>query len=207
MSDDDFVSSAINAINHGDPKKLFEETIKNLDKAGLALTALLREALEAGAALKHAEIQNEPAPSHALDFAKFMADSPAAPEGFRTLRKELGISQADVGELCGVTHSTVSEWERGVVPMPPEALKALMTLTARKLLPEPKNPEDVISGADMRALRKKLGMSQKDLAETLHVSLSTVEKWEREPNAPLTNAMVGRVRPQFDVLRARAEAA
>jgi DNA-binding transcriptional regulator YiaG len=210
MSEDDFVSAAIGAINHGDLKKLFEETIKNLDKAGLPL---VREALEAGIALGRADADVaagraaiELGPPEALDFLKFMASVPVAPEAFRTLRTDLGFSQTDVGELCGVTHSTVSEWERGVTPMPQEAIQALMRLTAKKL-PEPKKPEDIISGADVRALRKKLGMRQTDLAAALGVGLSTIEKWEREPDAPLTNVMVRRIRLQFDELSARAAAA
>jgi len=202
MSTDDLNKAAIGALNQGELTKLLEG-ISNLDKTSSPLTALLRAAFEAGAALKHAEIQNKSAPPQALDFLQFMAAGPAAPEGFRTLREQLGISQTDIAKFCGITsNSSVSNWENGVEPVPPKALQALMVLAAKKL--HKPNPEDIIFGAAMRALRKKLGMSQPDFAAALSVSKSTIEKWEREPNTRLTDAMVHRIRPQLDGLNARA---
>jgi transcriptional regulator with XRE-family HTH domain len=205
MSEKDFAHAAIDAINRGDLKSLFEKTIEMLSAAG-PFAALAQEALAAGIAFGRADATNQPAPSQAVDFLKFMADAPIAPEAFRTLRKELKISQTDVAELCGVTHATISAWENGSEPMPIVAINALMMLATGKL-PKPEDVEDVISGADLRALRKKLGMTQRGLAEALGVSQPAIAKWELAAPQPLAAAAVRRIRPQLETLLARAAAA
>jgi DNA-binding transcriptional regulator YiaG len=46
---------------------------------------------------------------------------PVAADGFRTLRESLGISQAEIAEMCGVSRAVVSDWERGKASLPPAA--------------------------------------------------------------------------------------
>ena len=43
----------------------------------------------------------------------------------RKLRKELGYSQADIAELCGVDQTTVSAWEKEKVRLPLEDAVAI----------------------------------------------------------------------------------
>lgn len=40
---------------------------------------------------------------------------------FRQRRKALGFTQGDVSEALGVVHSTVSQWESGLRPIPSRA--------------------------------------------------------------------------------------
>lgn len=46
----------------------------------------------------------------------------------KQLRRELGLTQADLGERLGVTDKTVSRWETGAYLPPVEMLKALSEL-------------------------------------------------------------------------------
>lgn len=48
---------------------------------------------------------------------------------------------------------------------------------------------DTVSGRDIRAIRKKLGMTQGEFAELVHVSSKTIERWEtgrKEITGPVT---------------------
>lgn len=48
-----------------------------------------------------------------------------------------------------------------------------------------------LSAADFKAIRRKLSISQKQLAELIHVSLSSVVKWESGKNrVPATIALL-----------------
>ena len=39
-----------------------------------------------------------------------------------------------------------------------------------------------LTKAEVKAIRKKLGLRQNDLAELMHISVKTVERWERDEN-------------------------
>jgi len=201
MNDDKFVSTVLDAINRDDAKKLLEEALEKLGQAGPDLIMLAQQVFAAGFALGGAG--NQDFPPQAQNVLTLLAGKPVAGEAFRTMREELGISQTDIGKLCGVTHAAVSEWERGETPMPGSAIRAMVTLITKKT----PSLEEVISGADLRALRKKLGMQQKELALELGVSVSAIEKWEGNASKPLAEATVQRIRPELDKLRARAAAA
>jgi DNA-binding transcriptional regulator YiaG len=209
MSKNDFLSGmagAVGAINSGDLKKLLEETSKIVDNNdGAPLATLMRQALAAGLALGRADAANQKPPQTALDFLEFMARPPVAPSAFRTLRKKLGISQTDIANQCEIGISTVSAWERGEEPMPPEALKALMVLITNKMQ-QPNVQQPNVSGDDLRTLRKKLGMRQVDLAESLGVSVQAIALWEGHAAKPLAAATFRRIRPQLEELRAQAAA-
>ncbi len=46
-------------------------------------------------------------------------------------------------------------------------------------------------GSFISALRKEKGMTQKDLADRLHVSDRTISKWERGAGLPDASLMIG----------------
>jgi transcriptional regulator with XRE-family HTH domain len=54
--------------------------------------------------------------------------SPSTPDALRAMREELGLTQAELGEVLGVGRSTVSNRERGLVPIIPETVLALQKL-------------------------------------------------------------------------------
>lgn len=45
-------------------------------------------------------------------------------------------------------------------------------------------------GKRLKEIRKQKGMTQKDLAETIGVSVSTIKKWEQDIVDPNTSAMI-----------------
>jgi transcriptional regulator with XRE-family HTH domain len=50
----------------------------------------------------------------------------------RRLRKRLGLTQVELGELTGVHAMTVSRWERGTVAIREQTAKLLRLLEASK---------------------------------------------------------------------------
>jgi DNA-binding transcriptional regulator YiaG len=181
---------------------LDHETAKSLGSAKTLLTRML-EAAAAGFALGRSHTTGEPVPSDAKDFLDFMADASVSPIKFRAMRKAFGLSQTDIASLCGVTHTAIYEWESGDGPMPPQAIRALkMLITNNK--PKPEDVAEIITGAELRELRKKLGLRQKDLASELGISINTLTQWEWRSSKPLASATIERIRPQLEALRARA---
>ena len=60
-----------------------------------------------------------------------------AADGIRDLRKDLGLTQAQLGQLLGVHSLTVSKWERGLLTPTPYYFAMLDSFkTARKRKPE-----------------------------------------------------------------------
>lgn len=190
---------AASALESGDLSK----AIKLVAEAVEDDLPLVKEALEAAFALGQASEKGETPPADAMGFLRFLAAAPVAAEGFQTLRESLGISQAEVAEICDVSRAVVSDWERGKASLPPAAIQALMGLTLARLSQvEPVLP----SGSDIARLRKALGMRQIDLAGELGVSEIAVRKWERRGDQPLAPSTVRRIRPRLDELQARVSA-
>lgn len=48
-----------------------------------------------------------------------------SPDTFRTLRVQAGLSQSGLAALWGIHRQTVSQWERGVRPIPSLAARLL----------------------------------------------------------------------------------
>ena len=57
-----------------------------------------------------------------------------SPETRRRVRREAGLTLAEVGRILGVTGSTVSRWERG--QMPPEGASRLVYAALLRALSE-----------------------------------------------------------------------
>jgi DNA-binding transcriptional regulator YiaG len=191
------INDAVSALDAGDLSKAVSLTAKAAEE-GLPL---VKEAMEAAFALGRASGTGEPPPPEAMGFLRFMAAAPVAAEGFRTLRAGLGISQAEIAEMCGVSRAVVSDWERGKASLPPAAVQALLGLAAARFdRPEPAP----LCGRDIANIRKSLGIRQIDLAAELGVSEIAVRKWEQRGDQPLAPSTVRRIRPRLDELRARA---
>jgi DNA-binding transcriptional regulator YiaG len=194
MSEDDFAPKAIDALNQGDPKKLYETILKSLSANDIA------GALLAGIALGRAEKLNAPPaiPEQARDLLNRMAASPSAAAEFKKMRKGLGISLTAVADLCGVDHQTIINWETGAAPMPANAIGALVRLSANKV------PAKAVTGADIRDLRKALGMSRETLAEALGVHAQSIVRWEAAPDKPIPASTLQRIWAKLNELFAQA---
>lgn len=53
------------------------------------------------------------------------------PDALRSLRDRLGLTQAQLGNLLGVTRNTVARWEMGLHPIPRLAVKLLAMMKSR----------------------------------------------------------------------------
>jgi DNA-binding transcriptional regulator YiaG len=179
------------------------EVIKLAAQAAGEGLPLVKEALEAGFAAGRASDKGEAPPPETMGFLRFLVAAPVAAEGFRTLRDSLGISQAEIAEICGVSRAVVSDWERGKASLPPAAIQALMRLTMSRLDQAEPAP---LSGKDIVRLRKALGMRQIDLAAELGVSEIAVRKWEQRGDKSLAPSTIRRIQPRFDELQARVSA-
>ncbi len=198
---------ATSALKSGDLSKavrLAAKAAKTAKTAEDGLLPLLNEAMQAGIALGQASGKSEAPPPEALGFLRFLAAAPVAAEGFRTLRESLGISQAEIAEMCGVSRAAVSDWERGKASLPPAAVHALLGLTMARLGRAEPAP---LLGSDIARIRKALRMRQTDLAAALGVSEIAVRKWEQRGDQPLASSTVRRIQPRLDELQAQASAA
>jgi DNA-binding transcriptional regulator YiaG len=191
---------ALAALKAGDLSKAVGIAAKAIE-GGLPL---VMEALQTGFALGQASNKGETPPPEAMGFLRFLAAEPAAAEGFRTLREGLGISQAEIAELCGVSRAVVSDWERGKASLPAAAVHALRGLAVAHL---DRGERAQILGRDIARIRKALGMTQTDFADALGVSEIAIRKWERRGDKPLAASTVRRIQPRLDDLEARASAA
>jgi DNA-binding transcriptional regulator YiaG len=190
---------AISALESGN----ISEAVRLAAEAVEGGAPLLKEALEAGFALGQASLKGEAPPPDAMGFLRFVAAAPVGAEGFQSLRKSLGISQAEIAKVCGVSRAVVSDWERSKASLPPAAVHALMGLTVARL--EQAEPPP-LSGNDIAQFRKALGMRQADLAAAFGVSEIAIRKWERLGDRSLAPSTVRRIQPKLDELRTRVSA-
>jgi DNA-binding transcriptional regulator YiaG len=191
---------AIAALKAGDFSKAVTAAAKGVE----AHLPMVMEALRTGFALGQASHKGGTPPPEAMGFLRFLAAKPGAAEGFRSLREGLGISQAEIAELCGVSRAVVSDWERGKASLPADAVHALQGLVVARL---DRGERAQLVGRDIARIRKALGMTQSDFAAALGVSEIAVRKWEQHSDRPLAASTVRRIQPKLDELDARASAA
>lgn len=98
----------------------------------------------------------------------------------RHAREAAGLTQAALARKLGLAGGErVSEWERGVTsPGSPARLRALaraLDVPVSNLLTSPAASAPTL----LRQLRITAGLTREALAERVHVSITTVERWER----------------------------
>ena len=124
----------------------------------------------------------------------------------RILRTSRGLSQQQVAEAFGVTHSAISDYERGKAPIPadlPECIKG-MAIPKDELISSDDSPDpcplndllqqisqsreeererwlqlgDAVTPAELRQLRQSRGLSIEELADGLGIAKSTLRSYE-----------------------------
>jgi DNA-binding transcriptional regulator YiaG len=193
------IQDAIAALEAGDLSKLIKLVANGIE---LDLPFVM-EALQAGIAVGQASNKCAALPPEVVGFLRFVAARPGAAEGFRTLRESLGISQAEIAEICGVSRAVVSDWEREKASLPPAAIQALQALAVARM---DRMKQPPLLGRDITRIRKALGMKQADMAAALSVSEVAIRKWEHHSDKPLAASTVRRIQPQLDKLEAQASA-
>lgn len=95
------------------------------------------------------------------------------PGRLTALRRRAGLTQAKFSRKVGVDPSTASSWEQGItIPPPP-----LWPRIIRALGADP-SPEPLTLADRLLALRRRLGLSQAEMADRLEVRASSISFWE-----------------------------
>ena len=93
----------------------------------------------------------------------------------KTCRKDLGLSQQELGELLGVSRNTIRAWELGKEPR-------FLTLLCKGLKAYRVLPHTFIefSGSCLADARGRMGLRQDQLAESLGLSRATLSRYEND---------------------------
>lgn len=91
----------------------------------------------------------------------------------QSVRKSLGLSQAQLGELMSVSRNTIRSWEAGAGPS--FCLLLCRGLRAFKVFP---HLFVDLTGPCLADARSRLGLHQDQLAEKLSISRPTLSRWE-----------------------------
>jgi transcriptional regulator with XRE-family HTH domain len=103
-------------------------------------------------------------------------DLPIDGDRIRQRRKQLGLSQSELGRHLGVQLNTVARWERGEIGIDhPDWVEHQISGLERKKV-KPSAPP--IDARRLRARRAALGLTVHELAERLGVPAVTVKRWE-----------------------------
>ncbi|MGB1090538.1 MAG: helix-turn-helix transcriptional regulator, partial [Oceanobacter sp.] len=109
-------------------------------------------------------------------------------------RQELGLTQVDIANRLGLTKATVSLWENGTNKPNGENFhtlaKTLKTSSEWLLSGKDSTADHDLSdgtGDRIRQLRKKAGLTQKELAKQVGVSAPAVTQWEGDEQLPKTD--------------------
>ena len=112
--------------------------------------------------------------------------SSAYPKEIRTLgdhirkkRLHLGLLQRQVAEQIGVDEATIWNWESNATAPAIRLIPRIIRFLDYDPLP---TAEDF--GERLKAIRRRLGMSQKELAKRLGADPSTIGDWEEGKHPP-----------------------
>ena len=117
----------------------------------------------------------------------------------RSFRAAAGLTRAALAQRLGVSQSIVFLWESGrSVPRRRRTLIALQRVmnrrAGRRSSPPGRRGERTFTSAEVRAVRKKLGLSRKAFADRVGVSANMVYLWESGRSTPRRDNVVRRLR-------------
>ncbi len=106
-------------------------------------------------------------------------------ENIRHLRESHGMTQAELGQIAGVTDKAVSTWEANLKVPRMEAVRRMADYFG-----VPKSA--ILDGTSVRkttgqiikAARMRAGLTQKELGEKLGITYQTVAQWENDLRKP-----------------------
>jgi DNA-binding transcriptional regulator YiaG len=138
-----------------------------------------------------------------LDARYQRMDVPPAPEEevsgsrvtsrtLRSIRRRFDLTQEELAEVLDVATPTISLWETGSSKPRTENAARIITLRGMGkgevdeiLGREPEEPDiPAPAGQEIKDLRKRLDLSQHELADLLDVAAGTVAHWETDRSAP-----------------------
>lgn len=126
--------------------------------------------------------------------------SEVSPSEIKRLRSRFNLTQAELAELLGISGAAVTSWETGKTRPSRENRQALMDLRQtdrdeinRRLsretpsgggAPELSGTATEVTPDDIRAIRQRLDITQRELADRLGVSVNTISNWETGRSSP-----------------------
>lgn len=135
-----------------------------------------------------------------VDSALGRTEAPAeiTADEFRKIRERLALTQADLAQLVNVSIASVASWEAGKTIPSRASRAAVAELTGatpadveRKLghsmagrMRVARQAKSSLTPEAIRAIREKHGMSQRELARALDVSINTISNWETSRSTP-----------------------
>ena len=162
--------------------KQARQDIRSLQKAMAGLTKQVDRLLEG----RRTEAPLTPASDDEVERARFTKRTLPA------IRKRFSLTQQELAKLLGVAAITVNSWERGRARPRGENVAKIIALRSmgqgqvdgalgREPAPPSTDPQQI------RDLRGKLGLTQRELAKLLAVSGGAVTSWEMAKSAPGRN--------------------
>lgn len=128
------------------------------------------------------------------EVASWFADGPlletdglSDARGLRVLRLRAGVSRAGVAQQVGVSVATVAHWECGRRSLPPSrwpALSAALGIAPDEFASRVRQSKYRPSVGPLAMLRRRRGLTQRQLASGLGVSVGMVSQWERGVQVP-----------------------
>jgi DNA-binding transcriptional regulator YiaG len=124
------------------------------------------------------------------------APTAVKPEQLKRLRRRFSLTQAELAKLVGVSHASVASWETGKATPGRDSRCAVAGL--RGVSPEQVDQRlgrapgagkavrraGAVAPAEVKAIRKQTGLSQRQLARKLKVSVNSVSNWETGRASP-----------------------
>ncbi|MHC5033960.1 MAG: helix-turn-helix domain-containing protein [Planctomycetota bacterium] len=124
--------------------------------------------------------------------------APVGPQQLKRLRRKFSLTQANLAALLGVSTASVASWEAGRTAPGKESrrlIAGLRDFSPRQIQERlggpaaararaPGRRESRLSPARVRAIRRKAGLSQREMAKRLRVSVNSVSNWETGRSTP-----------------------
>ena len=107
------------------------------------------------------------------------------PEFIKSNRKRRGMTLTDLALLINVNPTTVNFWEKGTCKPRlkyHETLIKILNDTNRN--PKTENELSILTPDFIKSNRERLGMTKKELADSCHVSLGAIWRWESGESYP-----------------------
>lgn len=119
-------------------------------------------------------------------------------ENIKMKRTEIGLTLEDVAKYIGVTRQTVQKYESGIVTNIPsdkiEKMAILFQTSPGVLMGWEDGPSkfEILERFPerLKALRKKLGLTQNDVAEAIDVSVLTYGRYESGTQKPSSTVLI-----------------
>ena len=102
----------------------------------------------------------------------------------KALRKKAGLTQEELADVLGISYMTVRRWEAGKASPRVEDIPSIAQALGVPEADLLDTNASIPFGANLKALRRKAGLTQSQLADKIGVSLLTLFRWEKDERQP-----------------------